>query len=555
VSSKQIYKLSILYMMMKKKTSLRILVYCCCALIVLLAMTAGGCTGSRQTTTTTAAPTTTHTTAPVITTTTVKETTPPAVKAVTPADQSSGNPADSLISATFSEAMEPASINTGVFTLGDGSSMLNGTVTYSGTTAVFTPLTALAAGKKYTANINQGARDLAGNGLDKTYTWSFTTGQPQDGPVKTPADTTPPTVSSVSPLKGAEGVDINSKIEIVFSEEMDAATIDAVSVSAISSVQEAFLEGTLQYSGSKAVFTPAKPLAYSASYIFRISTGVKDKAGNAMAQEFTWSFKTRPLPDTTAPTVLSVSPLNLSKNAAANSTVTATFSETMDGGTVTAATFFLHKGQTPVTGTVTLSNNQAVFVPQAPLSQGTTYTATLTTGLKDLAGNPLGGNYQWSFTVLAASSGGGGGGGGSTTTPVKTLELGDDSFPETGIEGLTLHYVAPSAANTGTAEIKAVYGSADWSAWVGITDDKLWVGHVPSRAIIAAMMPDLLPFYDSLGLSECATYNESDSKYWFFALPSWLDITKYDPAVTTLPVFISIKSTGGKLIVKYQIKN
>jgi hypothetical protein len=349
-------------------------------------------------------------------------------------------------------------------------------------------------------------------------------------------------------------VDINSKIEIVFSEEMDAASINTGSVSFMSPVQEAFPEGTLEYSGGKAVFTPNKPLAYDTRYMFRISRGVKDKAGNAMGEEFTWSFKTGLMADTTAPKVVSVSPLNLSNDVAANTPVTATFSEVMDGGTATAATFFLHKGQTPVTGTVTLTGNKAVFVPQAPLSYGTAYTATLTTGLKDPAGNALGGNYQWSFTVQAVSSGGGGGGSPATTTPVKTMELGDDSFPETGIEGLTLHYAVPSAENTGTAEIRATFGSASWPAYLGITDGQLWVDHMPSRAAIAAIAPDFLPFFDSLGLTGYATY-KSDNKYWFFALPPWLDIGKYDPAVTELPVFVSITSTGGKLIVKYQIKN
>jgi hypothetical protein len=39
----------------------------------------------------------------------------------------------------------------------------------------------------------------------------------------------------------------------------------------------------------------------------------------------------------------------------------------------------------------------ATFTPTAKLGNGLTYTATLTTGIKDLAGNPMAAPYTWSF--------------------------------------------------------------------------------------------------------------------------------------------------------------
>jgi len=38
--------------------------------------------------------------------------------------------------------------------------------------------------------------------------------------------------------------------------------------------------------------------------------------------------------------------------------------------------------------------------PASNLERGTTYTATLTTGAKDLAGNALAGNVVWSFATV-----------------------------------------------------------------------------------------------------------------------------------------------------------
>jgi len=81
--------------------------------------------------------------------------------------------------------------------------------------------------------------------------------------------------------------------------------------------------------------------------------------------------------------------------------VAATFSEAMDPLTVTIATFTLKHGDTPVLGTVTHVGLVATFTPLSSLAANTTYTATITTGAKDLAGNPLASAKVWSFTTAA----------------------------------------------------------------------------------------------------------------------------------------------------------
>jgi len=77
---------------------------------------------------------------------------------------------------TFSEAMDPITINTSTFTLKQGSDLVPGTVTYSGTTATFTPTNTLAASTTYTATMSTGAKSLTGNSLAANTVWSFTTG-------------------------------------------------------------------------------------------------------------------------------------------------------------------------------------------------------------------------------------------------------------------------------------------------------------------------------------------------------------------------------------------
>ena len=80
-----------------------------------------------------------------------------------------------VVALTFSEAMDPLTINATTFTLKQGTNAIAGIVDYSGTTATFTPTTFLEAGIPYTASISNGAKDKAGNAIGSSAVWSFTT--------------------------------------------------------------------------------------------------------------------------------------------------------------------------------------------------------------------------------------------------------------------------------------------------------------------------------------------------------------------------------------------
>jgi hypothetical protein len=71
----------------------------------------------------------------------------------------------------------------------------------------------------------------------------------------------------------------------------------------------------------------------------------------------------------------------------------------MNATTITSSTFTLMQGTTAVTGTVAYSGTSASFTPSALLTAGTVYTAKISTGAKDLAGNALAANITWNFTT------------------------------------------------------------------------------------------------------------------------------------------------------------
>jgi hypothetical protein len=108
-------------------------------------------------------------------------------------------------------------------------------------------------------------------------------------------------------------------------------------------------------------------------------------------------------PDVTAPVVNATGPANASTGVQRNPLITATFSEAMTASTINATTFVLTDGALPVPGTVTYAGTIATFDPTDALLPNTLYTATISTGAEDLAGNRLAAAKVWTFTTVASS--------------------------------------------------------------------------------------------------------------------------------------------------------
>ena len=105
----------------------------------------------------------------------------PKVNTTDPANLATGVALNKVISATFSEAMNPTTISSSTFTLMNGTTLVAGTVNYAGTTATFTPTGNLLSGITYKATITSGAKNPAGTSLANDYVWNFST-KPSLGP-------------------------------------------------------------------------------------------------------------------------------------------------------------------------------------------------------------------------------------------------------------------------------------------------------------------------------------------------------------------------------------
>jgi len=100
----------------------------------------------------------------------------PAVIATSPENHDLNIERNVVVSITFSEEMDAATINSTTFTLKQGTSAIEGTVSNSGTTSTFTSTNPLNATVVYTAAISVGAQSSKGVALESKTEWNFTTG-------------------------------------------------------------------------------------------------------------------------------------------------------------------------------------------------------------------------------------------------------------------------------------------------------------------------------------------------------------------------------------------
>lgn len=100
----------------------------------------------------------------------------PTVSSTSPAANATGVALNNSIRISFTEPMDPTTINSNTVIVKQGNTVVPGTLTYSGTTAIFKPTNNLLALTIYTVTITTGARTLAGNAIASNVVSSFTTG-------------------------------------------------------------------------------------------------------------------------------------------------------------------------------------------------------------------------------------------------------------------------------------------------------------------------------------------------------------------------------------------
>ena len=263
--------------------------------------------------------------------------TPPVVSTVTPLNGATNVTTGTTVSAVFNETIDPVTVTGTTFQLKNAANaVITAAINTSFNQLTLTPSAVLAGSTVYTATIkggSSGVKDLAGNALSTDYSWSFTT---------VAVDLTPPAVTSVSPLNGATGVSTGTTVMANFNEAINASTVTAATVE-LRNAGNAIIPATITASSNQIILTPSSPLTGSTIYTATIkggSSGVKDLSGNALVNDFVWTFTTGAI-DVVPPTVVSVLPANAAIGVSTGAAITANFSESVNPSTVTTTTFQL----------------------------------------------------------------------------------------------------------------------------------------------------------------------------------------------------------------------
>jgi hypothetical protein len=217
-------------------------------------------------------------------------------------------------------------------------------------------------------------------------------------------------ILSTTPAHGETNVYRNRKITVTFDETMDTETINNSSFTLSDGLQD--VKGTVTYvkAFNMAVFAPASILFASNKYTATLTRDVRDLIGNRLEDGYAWFFTTGTDVDTVNPFVIPGSEIPAAglTDVVLNTKIAMEFSEPLDPTTINASTIQISPNPDAVSLSESSSsfsyndtNRTVVYTPGSNLQLGTEYTVTVTTGVQDLAGNPLASEYSWVFTAGA----------------------------------------------------------------------------------------------------------------------------------------------------------
>ena len=289
--------------------------------------------------------------------------------------------------------------------------------------------------------VSSGVTDTAGNSIQgnnpdgsyafqfstsgATFTGTFGTGQFGSGAF------VPPHVNGTTPPPGASAVPTNTSVVINFSDPMadDTGTyvlknfvkLFTVSGAAETDVTSSALNTvTLDTAKLSAKITlkntfNSGAFATGTKHRVKVLGGAKGANGMLIAPPgqtetsvfYTSEFTTGTGSDVAAPSVVGSYPDNLATSVPVNvGAISVGLSKDMDSTTISTSTITLTVGSTTVNGAVEYRTleRQAFFTPKTALTPNTTYTLTITPGVKGLNGTALASAVTRTFTTGGADS-------------------------------------------------------------------------------------------------------------------------------------------------------
>jgi methionine-rich copper-binding protein CopC len=218
-------------------------------------------------------------------------------------------------------------------------------------------------------------------------------------PAMAEADTEKPYVEKYTPADGANNVEIDAVVTLDFSEDIRSSNLDShITVKDGRGFQ---VGKRVDYSNLtyRAIVTPLEPLKYSMLYVVSVSSFIQDQVGNPLREPLQWTFNTTK--EKTPPQIMTTSPNDGTDDVSINSTITVFFSEEMDMDSLRTGIVVHDSLENPVIGNTTpsLDGLSVTFDPLFSFGYGQSYHVTVLQTVKDIAGNVLGADETFTFTV------------------------------------------------------------------------------------------------------------------------------------------------------------
>jgi hypothetical protein len=305
---------------------------------------------------------------------------------------------NSRIYVKFNEELNANTVNGTTFVVRNGTVAVPGTVSYDARSrvATFTATGNLPASASLSVSITTGVRDLAGNALSGADNFQFTTGaaaNPNNGFAGT-VTFSPGAVSTVS---------TNTSFLVSFDRALDPTALFTVGVVSLLANGGA-VPFNISYNLGAQNFsvTPVFALPNGASVTVMVAGSAQSATGGQLGNDTSVTVTTDAAgtQDQTRPVVVAVDPASGATTVQRTDSITIKFSEAMNSSSVLAAVS-LAQGTTPVSVSATYNSlsNSVSLRPASALIPGASYTVTVGTGARDLAGNTLAAAFTSGFTV------------------------------------------------------------------------------------------------------------------------------------------------------------
>ena len=196
------------------------------------------------------------------------DTNPPAVLSTTPAAGATGVNAGATLKVRFNEALDPATVTSSTFHVDGPGGPVPATVSYDALsgTATLTVSSALLYGTTYTATVAGGAsgprvRDLAGNPLATSQTWTFST-EASPPPILVVEIPSKPYSGYAGEILKAEGLPFTTiGLPLLTSGLLSSFDVVVLGETSLTAAQTQMLTSWVQGGGNLVAFRPDKQLA------------------------------------------------------------------------------------------------------------------------------------------------------------------------------------------------------------------------------------------------------------------------------------------------------